>query len=95
MGGGGKTNISLQESSEEWALGSKTSAMKDRTQRLGEKKRGTGHLIKKEILERSILVTWFSILCYINCKNLSQHVCLERKIVQLSLDRFAEGPKMT
>lgn len=46
-GGGGKTNISLLESSEEWAFGLKTSTIKDRTQKFGEKRKVTGHLIKK------------------------------------------------
>lgn len=54
-GGGGKTNISLLESSEEWALGLKTSTIRDRTQKFGEKMKGTRHLIRKL---RSVLVSW-------------------------------------
>lgn len=54
-GGGGKTNISLLESSEEWALGLKTSTIRDRTQKFGEKMKGTRHLIRKL---RSIFVSW-------------------------------------
>lgn len=34
--GGGKTNISLLEITEEWDLGSKTSTRTDRTQKFGE-----------------------------------------------------------
>lgn len=45
-GGGGKTNISLLESSEEWASGLKTSTIWDWTQKFGEKKMGTGYLVK-------------------------------------------------
>lgn len=36
-GGGGKTNISLLESSEEWAPGSATPTVRDRAEELGEK----------------------------------------------------------
>lgn len=57
VGGGGKTNISLLESSEEWALGSKTSTIKDRTQKFGEKEKGAGRLVETETLGWSILVT--------------------------------------
>lgn len=43
-GGGGKTNISLLESSAEWALGLKTSTIQDGTQKFGEKmKEGRRH----------------------------------------------------
>lgn len=34
-GGGGKTNISLLESSEEWALGSTTSTVRHRAEEFG------------------------------------------------------------
>lgn len=40
-GGGGKTNISLLESSEEWALGSTTSTVRDRAEEFGEKMKGS------------------------------------------------------
>ena len=49
MGGGGKTNISLLESSEEWAMGSKTSTLRDRTQENGGKKEEAGHLAKNNL----------------------------------------------
>lgn len=54
-GGGGKTNISLLESSEEWAPGLKTSTIRDGKQKFGEEtKKGMG-LTRKL---RSILLSW-------------------------------------
>lgn len=55
--GGGKTNISLLESSEEWAPGSTTPTVRDRAEELGEKmkkffKRNKSHLgLQVEISE--------------------------------------------
>lgn len=49
--GGGKTNISLQESSEESGLGSKTSTRGNRTLKFGERKIGGWCTKKKFQLE--------------------------------------------
>lgn len=52
-GGGGKTNISLLESSEEWALGLKTSTIRHITQKFGEKEKRTRYLIKELLVGES------------------------------------------
>lgn len=55
-GGGRKTNISLLESSEEWASGLKTSTIRDGKQKFGEEmKKGMGCLTRKL---RGILLSW-------------------------------------
>lgn len=54
-GGGGKTNISLLESSEEWAMGPTTSTVRDRAEEFGEKMKG-------ELFQKLILVSWWRFL---------------------------------
>lgn len=98
-GGGGKTNISLLESSEEWSSVLKTSTIRDGKQKFGEgMKKGMG-LTRKL---RSILLL-AEVLCseYINCKKRKCLCgCLEREKkfllrITVSLHIYAEGPEMT
>lgn len=56
-GGGGKTNISLLESSEEWAQ-KHQQGKTEHKKMVKEEKKGLRHLIKKETFGWSILVTW-------------------------------------
>lgn len=50
-GGGGKTNISLLESTEDWALGSKTSKKKKQNTKIGRKReRKEWETVKKKLL---------------------------------------------
>lgn len=55
-GGGGKTNISLLESSEEWAPGSTTPTVRDRPEELGEKMKNVSNETNL------ILVSWWRFL---------------------------------